>query len=184
MDYAIKEKRQIVFEYNKYGIDKKLHRSSKQQISPNMMLLHNQHYYVMGYNAYWKSMSFLKMDRIRNMEITEEKAVPVKEVPGYENGIDYKTLSVERPYMYSDKPEYIELLAEESAIDQIVDWFGKNIEIEPAEEENKFKVRLKASPNAMEYWAKQFLDSVEVKSPEHLRERISESLAKGAEKYK
>lgn len=183
VEEAIKKKRKVVFEYNKYGRDKKLAKTSTQKLSPYLMLLHNQHYYLMGYNDHWKNMSFLKLDRIRNIEITDEKAVPVKEVPGYENGINYKTLTTERPYLFGDKPEHIVLLVEDSAIDQVIEWFGKDVEIEPTAEENKVKIRLKASPNAMEHWAKQFLDSVEVVSPGHLRTRIRESLSKGLEKY-
>lgn len=51
-------------------------------------------------------------------------------------------------------------------------------------EEGKVKVVLKASPNAMEHWAVQYVNCVEVTAPKHLRERIRETLKCGAEKYK
>ena len=40
----------------------------------------------------------------------------------------------------------------------------------------------KASPNAMEYWAMQYLNYVEIKLPISLRERIKNDLQKTKEK--
>jgi predicted DNA-binding transcriptional regulator YafY len=42
----------------------------------------------------------------------------------------------------------------------------------------KVKVDLFASPNAMEHWALQYLNYVEVTKPESLRERIKTALEK------
>ena len=42
---------------------------------------------------------------------------------------------------------------------------------------------LLASPSAMEYWALQYVKSVEVISPKSLRERIKETLANGVKMY-
>ena len=47
----------------------------------------------------------------------------------------------------------------------------------------KVKVDLFASPNAMEHWALQYLNYVEVTKPESLREKIKESLQTGIAKY-
>lgn len=43
---------------------------------------------------------------------------------------------------------------------------------------------LYSSPNAMEYWAMQYLNYVEITSPAELRERIKNNLQKAEEKYK
>ena len=50
--------------------------------------------------------------------------------------------------------------------------------------ENTVTVNLKASPNAMEHWATQYINYVEVIKPIELREKIRESLKKAEEKYK
>ena len=49
--------------------------------------------------------------------------------------------------------------------------------------EKKVKVELVASPNAMEHWAMQYLNYVEVTKPESLRIRIKESLKKAIRIY-
>ena len=83
--------------------------------------------------------------------------------------------------MFADDPQTVEFFADGWAIDQIVDWFGKDIKIE--EVEGRYKVSLLASPTAMEYWALQYVKSVEVIVPKSLRERIKETLDSGVKRY-
>ena len=132
---GIERRKQLRYDYNKYGLDKKLHKSSEQRVSPYQMVLHN------------------------------------------------RDLSSAMPYMYSDRPENIDFLADAEIIDQIIDWFGTNIEIRKTDDEAKVKVSVKASPTALVFWALQYVDHVEVLRPESLRVRIREALEKGLEKY-
>ena len=184
VDEAIARGKQVQYDYNKYGVDAKLHKSSFQRISPYQLILHNQRYYLMGYSEYWGNMTFHRMDRISNMQIYDKTAIPITSVKGYEHGIDYKKLSTAMPYMYSDIPERIEFIADECIVDQVVDWFGREIKMTVLpENDKKIKVELIASPNAMEHWALQYLNYVEVTKPEGLRARIKDLLVKGIEKY-
>jgi predicted DNA-binding transcriptional regulator YafY len=84
--------------------------------------------------------------------------------------------------MFTDKIEKIVFLAEDCIIDQVVDWFGYDAKIEKFGD--KFKVFVRVSPNAMEYWAMQYLNAVEVLSPLELRERIKKNVQVANEKYK
>jgi predicted DNA-binding transcriptional regulator YafY len=83
--------------------------------------------------------------------------------------------------MFTDKPERVEFLIDKNVIDQVIDWFGYDIEIKS--EDDKFLITLTVSPNAMEYWAMQYLNFVEIVSPQHLRDRLKENLVKATEKY-
>lgn len=58
IDTAIEEGTQIHYDYNKYGADKKLRKTSQQYVSPYQMILHNQRYYLMAYSEYWGNMVF------------------------------------------------------------------------------------------------------------------------------
>lgn len=147
------------------------------------MILHNQHYYLMAYSEYWGNMAFHRLDRITNMNISDKKATPIRNVSGYENGINYKELSSAMPYMFTDWPEHIDFIADIGIIDQVIDWFGSDIRIAKTDDENKVRISVKASPNAMVHWAMQYVDYVEVLSPDFLRERIRNSLLSGLEKY-
>ncbi|MGN0690585.1 MAG: helix-turn-helix transcriptional regulator [Oscillospiraceae bacterium] len=180
-DEAIENSRQIFFSYNHYGIDKKLHHSANHTVSPYLLILHNQRYYLMAYDEHWRNMVYYRLDHITNIQPTEKKRTPLKSIKGYENGINYKEISTSLPYMFSDKIEPITFYAEENIIDQIIEWFGSNAKI--LKQDNKLRVIVKASPNAMEYWAMQYLNYIEIITPVSLRERIRENLIKGSEKY-
>ncbi|MBR3640580.1 MAG: WYL domain-containing transcriptional regulator [Oscillibacter sp.] len=184
VDAAIGRKKQLHYDYNKYGVDKKLHKTSQQYVSPYLMVLHNQRYYLMAYSEYWGNMVFHRLDRITNMTVTDKAATPIKSVPGYENGIDFKDISSTMPYMYTDKPERVEFTADAAIMDQIVDWFGTDIRVEKTDDEAKVKISLKTSPNAMEHWAMQYLGHVEITAPASMRERMKEALGRGMEKYR
>lgn len=184
VDEAIATGKQVQYDYNKYGVDAKLHKSSFQRVSPYQLILHNQRYYLMGYSDYWGNMTFHRMDRISNMRIYEKPATPITSIKGYENGLDFKQIASTMPYMYTDTPERIEFIADEFIVDQIVDWFGKDIRMTRLpDDDKKVKVELIASPNAMEHWALQYINHVEVTKPESLRERIREALNSGIRKY-
>lgn len=183
IDEAIERGLQLRFVYNKYGADKKLHQTSHPRVSPYQLILHNQRYYLMARHERFEDMHFYRLDRITEMQIVEDHALtPVREVKGYESGIDYKKLSTSLPYMFADNPEYVEFWVEEWAIDHVIDWFGKGIKIEKVDK--RYKVGVLVSPMAMEYWALQYVRSVEIISPASLRERVRDALEKGADKYR
>ena len=181
VDAAIEQGKQIAFCYNKYGADKKLHKTSDQYATPYQMILRNQRYYLIACNEKWRNLGHYRLDRITDIRLTDEPATPLRSLSGHESGIDYKEYATSLPYMFTDKPERVEFLAEPVIIDQIVDWFGDNARIEQSGE--KLKVSVKVSPMAMEYWAMQYLNFVEILSPASLRSRIAANLEAAMGKY-
>lgn len=181
VDEAIENLKQIRFDYNKYWTDKKLHRSAIHTVSPYQLLLHNQRYYLMAYNEKWKHIAFYRMDRITNIGIINGPITPLRTIPGYENGVDYRKISGGLPYMFSDNAEVITFYAKPEIIDQIIDWFGYDVEFK--EEDEWILVTVYASPNAMEYWALQYLNYIEIITPAHLRKRIQNDLKIALDKY-
>ncbi len=178
---AINESRQIAFVYNKYGLDKKLHRSARHVATPLQLLLHNQRYYIMTYEDYWKKIVYYRLDHITEIVKTEKPAVDVRSIQGYKSGINYRALA-SMPYMFSDEPCRIEFIAAPYIIDQVIDWLGENIGIWDMGA-GKIKVSCKVSPTAMEYWAMQYLNHIEIISPQTLREKIKSNLEAAVRKY-
>lgn len=184
IDEAIDKGYQIHYDYNKYDLDMKLHKTSHQYVSPYQMIIHNQRYYLMAYSEYWEKIVFHRLDRLTNMQILEQQATKINTIEGFENGINYKELSSSMPYMYTDKIESIEFIADVGIIDQIVDWFGTDIYVKRCDKDDKkMLVRIKASPNAMEHWFLQYTNHVEVIKPESLRQRVRECLLEAIKKY-
>ena len=181
VDEAIEKKKQVIFYYNKYGTDRKLHHTSKPHVSPYQLLLHNQHYYLMAFNEKWKTVNFYRLDRVTDISLSEDAATPMSEVEGLKNGINYREIATSLPYMFTDKIENVEFYADEKIVDQVVDWFGDNARFETVD--GRLKVTVYASPKAMEYWAMQYLNHVEIIRPADLREQIKENLKLAIVKY-
>ncbi len=184
IDEAIETKKQLHYTYNKFGTDKKLHKSSQQYVSPYQMILHNQRYYLMAWSEYWGNMVFHRLDHITDMSVTDKPAVSLTSLQGYEQGIDYSRFASAMPYMFNDEPQLIRFRADIEIMDQIVDWFGKDVNVQSDKEHEGFViVSVKASPNAMEYWALQYVKYAEVLSPAQLRDKIKDTLRAAVKRY-
>lgn len=175
IDDAIEKQKKIKYTYNKYALDKKLHKSADHVVSPYQMLLHNQRYYLMCHDEKWKHIAYHRVDKITNIEITDESLNDIRTISGYENGIDYKEIATQMPYFYStEKPEIIEFYCDEGIVDQIVDWFGDDVIFE--EENNKIKVTIKANQSSIIYWLLQYIQYIEVIGPKKVKDKILEIL--------
>ena len=84
--------------------------------------------------------------------------------------------------MFTDKPQIVEMIINDSIIDQVIDWFGTGVRMR-RQSDGKIKVTLKASINAMEYWAMQYMNFAEIVSPANLREKIKENIDTAQKKY-
>lgn len=151
-------------------------------VSPYQLILKNQRYYLMAFEEKHREIVFYRMDRITDIELTENIATNLRAIEGYQNGIDYRKISSVLPYMYSDGVERVEFLADKHILDQVVDWFGYDASITDYNE-RQAKVCVFVSAKAMEYWAMQFLNYVEVLSPDSLREKLKQNLQKAILKY-
>ena len=174
-DEAIERAKQITFHYNKFDETARLKKTYRQIVSPYQMILHNQRYYLMAYNEYWKNMAFYRMDKITDVEILDKPQTPIRSVPGYKNGIDYKDLAISRPYLYADKAEKIVVACDKALMDDVVDWFGNGVSVRKGNE-GQIVVTLYASKDAMLYWALQYGRRAKVLEPADLVQKIKQTL--------
>ena len=181
-DEAIEAGERIFFVYNKYGPDKKLHKSSEHTVSPYRMILQNQHYYLMGYTDTYEKLSFFRMDKMSSVRRVHTPAVPLRTLPGYEGGLDDRELVASLPYMVAERPVPVTFTSPAWLIDQVVDWFGKSADIKKGEGE-LYRITVRTSPGAMEYWALQYARHIRILSPPALRSRVAEVLGAAAEDY-
>lgn len=182
-DEAIEAGCKLSFTYSKYGVDKKLHKSSEHTVSPYQLILQNQHYYLMAYSDTYARITFFRMDKISEVRVLSEALVPLRSLPGHESGIDYRHLTSGLPYMYSDPPVLVTFLCDAAIIDQVVDWFGAGSVIRKTEDPARVEVSVEVSPMAMECWALQYARHVRVLAPATLRDRVREVLAAALASY-
>lgn len=183
IDEAIEKNKQIEYTYNKFGLDKKLHKSAVHKVSPYQLLLHNQRYYLMGRDEKWKNLAYHRVDKITDIKIIDEALVDIRAIKGYENGINYKELSTQMPYFNStERPKTIEFYCDEVIINDIIDWFGKDVVFK--EEKGKIRVTIKANPVAVVYWMLQFIQHIEVVGPKSVKDKIVSILKESLKKNK
>lgn len=177
---AIEKNVKVEFFYNHYGADKKLkHTREKKTIAnPYQLFLKNGHYYfACNYDGY-ENIVYLRIDRITDLRLTELHAKSLKEMQGYENGLNLGKLYNRLPYMFEDTPVRIEFITAngvENMVDNVIDWFGREVEISELEGGN-YKFVLTASPRAMRFWILQFGKYVKVLSPQTLVEQIKNDI--------
>ena len=186
IDSAIEKKKQIQFNYNKYGVDKKLHKTASHTVTPIRMLVHSGRYYLKGYNEKYKNVVNYRMDHITDMVVLKEKATPLKQIKGFEAGItNEKHMGTNLPYMYTDEEKRITFLVRDDVIDQVVDWLGDAVVFDQKPmPDGRYKALVLTSPTAMLFFAMQYTDEIEVIAPKSLRDDITAMVARAAKKYK
>src|SRR5699024_3145347 len=110
LDQAMNEAKQVVFHYNDYMVDQALQLSLQPRvnskgvvraytINPYQMVATNGRYYLICNNDYFDNISHYRVDRITNIKILETDRKPIKELAGFEQGLDLSQHMAEHIYM-------------------------------------------------------------------------------------
>ncbi len=91
IDDALNKNLKITFEY---GIDNRFYK-----VSPFQMILDNQKYYLVCFDENLGEINYFRVDRLQNLKMVNENAILIQSVKGYENGLNFKKLSQEKPYL-------------------------------------------------------------------------------------
>lgn len=190
LDEAISSDRQVAFLYNSFGTDKKLHPRRNDAgeirryiINPYQIVAVNGRYYLICNYDKYKKVSNYRLDLITDIELLTTPAKPMKEVEGLEGGLDLPKHMAESIYMFAGKSITAKFRAKNTIINDIIDWFGKDVKFSNKNEE-ECDVTVRVSEEAMFCWALQYGPHVEVLEPVELRERVKTAVADMMEKYK
>lgn len=181
---AISENRKISFTYNTYGTDFKLQPKREEEyiVNPYQVVANNGRYYLIANFDKYDDIAHLRVDKMTEVEILEEKSKKQEDLPGMEQGLNLPRYLSEHVYMYSGKSVLVVFRCKETLMDELVDWLGKDFRV--IEKSNgEITVRILGNEQAMYYWALQYGDCVEVMEPKALREKIKSAVDRMAEKY-
>ena len=190
LDDAIGSKLKVQFKYRDYDISKKLKTRKNADgtdkiyiVSPYQMAATNGRYYLICLNEAHNDITYFRLDRIADIELTNTKAIPVKKVSGYENGLDLPKHMAEHIYMFSGKSEPVIFRAKKEIITQIIDWFGTDVTF-MNDTGDHIDVKVTVNLKAMNYWAMQYANYIKVLSPAALADKISSELEAAAAGYR
>lgn len=178
LSQAIEEKKQVLFFYKKYNLEKKLISTSldKHQVNPYQIVVANGKYYLVGNIDKYDNVTHFRVERISEIEIADISRKDPKCLNDMKNGFDLPRHMGEHIYMFGGESKQITMRAKNEAIDDVLDWLGTDIDIKPETGKDTCIVRVKANENAMKYWALQFGERVTVLEPESLRTSIMKAL--------
>lgn len=150
-------------------------------VSPYEITVSHGRYYLICCKEPYRTLSNYRIDRMTDVKLLEGfERLPLEEVSG--EAAQPKQFA-EQLYMYSGEAEEIRFLADEAILSDILDWFGTEIQIVPAEQPHVLCVTVQVHPTAMQHWALQYGKYVTVLSPESLRDEIAETVASLRKRY-
>ena len=190
IDEAISKKRKITFKYLEYDTDKKMHVKKREDgseriylVSPYQMAAREGKYYLICNYDKYDDISNYRVDRITDIEITDEPIKPFK-ILKWSNKAELNLADYmkKHPYMYSSDDVMVSFRVILPMIGDVIDMFGTDVRFSD-KDETGVTVSTTTNERAMEQFALNFAPDVMVLRPERLRKKIVDQLKKAVEAY-
>lgn len=181
---AINAGQKVSFVYNSYGTDFQLHprRQEPYVVNPYQLVVANGFYYLIANYDKYDDISHYRLDKITQVQLLPDRAKPIKNLPGQENGLDLPRHLSEHIYMFSGASVNVQMQVPQHLMNELVDWFGKDFRI-VSQQEGDMVIAVKCNRQAMVYWALQYGPYAQVLSPADLRQELAEKVGEMYQRY-
>lgn len=181
---AIAENKQVAFHYIDIRPDMneelRLHddgRTRVYRMNPYHIVAAQAHYYLIGNMHGKEGLSQYRVDRMRDVRLLRETIRPVAE------DFTLPKHMAEHIYMFSGPSVHCTFTAPVSAMQQLIDWFGYEMEVLSTEDE-MMTVAVDVNAQAMLHWALQYGKDVTILSPLSLVKEMRKVLSNMSKRYK
>ena len=166
---AIAENYHLHYQYGTYNVHKTfvLHREGEMyDVKPYALIWHNDYYYLIGYFVKTDELRHYRVDRMRNVEISDRKFKRIRfDITDYVN----KTF-----HMFSGEEQRMKIQFDNDLINPVLDRFGLDADIHPCDE-SSFILSAKASiSDGLLGWILNWGSKAKVISPDHLVEKVKQ----------
>ena len=159
---AIKENKKIQIKYIRHNVDRNLDRS--YIVSPYAMIWSNDRYYLICNNDTKDNLMHVRLDRIKNVEILNEKSKSFENFTNYKGKFNTADYAEKMFNGFSGTVERIELICDNSIYQDLLDRFGAKA-IKKYDSEN-FSVTFNgAVSTGLVSWIMQYGDKIYIKTP-------------------
>ena len=156
----------------------------ERKISPYAMTWQDDHYYLIGNYDKYDNLVHLRIDRMKNVEETEEKARHFSEVSKYTDSFNVADYTKSLFDMFVGIRQTVRLKCAKTILEQIVDRFGDEIFVSNVTDTHfEINVECAVSP-ALCTWLFGYGDDIEVITPDSLRDMMRERAKKIEKLYK
>ena len=190
LDEAIRKKQKVLFEYAEYHTDKKMHLKKREDgsvreyvVTPYQMAVQEGKYYLICNYDKYDDISNYRVDRIRNIQILEEKGKPFETLKwsGHQP-MNLNEYMKEHVYMYSSENAFVKFRIVKAMISDVIDLFGKGVNFSE-ETDTHVSVSVHVNERAAEQFAKNYAPDVVILQPKRLRDKLRDDLKKAWEAY-
>lgn len=189
LDEAIERNCQVVFHYGDYGTDRQLRlrksedgKAKEYLVNPYQMVATNGRYYLIANVEKYDNVSHYRLDRIRDIKLTDTPAKPQRKVEGLEHGLDLPRHMAEHIYMFSGESGPVTMRTTPDMAGELIDWFGSGVTFSD-ETEDSVIAHVTANLQAMRFWALQYAPYVTILTPQSLVEEVKGDLEGALEGY-
>lgn len=183
---AIEKDKKVKFQYLEYDENCNLTTRKKgkiYEVNPYFLASNKGKYYLVCNYEPFEDLSNYRVDLMKNIEISSCDIKPISDLEKYKNGLDKGKYISEHIYMFSgDTVTFKVKLISDCIKNDIVDWFGNSVRF--AKNNDEQFAFFSANENAGFYWCLQYLESVEIVEPQHLKEKLIKIIEKTLKNYK
>ncbi|WP_067728381.1 helix-turn-helix transcriptional regulator [Oceanobacillus damuensis] len=176
--HAISEKRLLSYQYGKYNIHKQFEynrNGDRYLVEPYALIWQNDYYYLIGRFRQNGEMRHYRLDRIRNIEITEERFV--------KNDFNLQDYVGQSFHMFAGKEIWIKIQFHKDLINVVLDRFGLEADIKELDEDH-FILKTKAKlSDGLINWILTWGNKAKVLAPEDLVSRVKGQITRMMEVY-
>lgn len=189
LDEAISKGRQVMFTYNEYGTDLKLHPRIAEDGAPRRYIINpyqiaatnGRYYLICNYDKY-DNVANYRIDRITDITLLDTPVKPLQQVKGLENGLNLPRHMAEHVYMYTGASAQVTFRAARTLLNEIIDWFGSEVSFSN-ETADAVTVRVRVNLMAMRFWALQYARQICILAPTDLAEAVKSDLREALAQY-
>lgn len=179
---AITQNCMIHFKYSELDVNKERryrHDGRVYEISPFALMWDDENYYMLGYDARAERMKHYRVDKMVQIETTEEKRLGIEIFEQF----DMSAYSKRVFGMFTGSEQTVKLRFDNALVGAVLDRFGKEIMLIP-DGDAHFTVNVDVAVSTQFYaWLFAFGTMVEVISPGAVREELAQRARELAELY-
>lgn len=179
---AIKLCRKVKFKYFDYNVDKQIRYRKNGEfycVDPYALTYADENYYLIAYHEKYHDISHFRVDRMTEIEVSEESQPELKEFKDF-NVAKYSKKVFQ---MFSGEIHRVELELDNSLVNTIIDKFGKEVNIFDKSEDT-FKISIEVAATGTFFgWLIMFGDKVKINSPHSMCHEFKQYLLNVASLY-
>lgn len=172
---AILARKQIEVVYRRRKIvDGKTARYEEKSmtINPYALIWADDHYYLVGNYSKYDNLIHLRIDRLKSVKVLDTYSRHFSEVSPYQSSFDIADYSNKHLSMFSGDIKPVEMICNNTMIEDFVDQFGEKVSMKPYDDENFIAKVDVAVTDGLVAWIMQYGNKIKVKSPKELKNMI------------